>query len=80
MSRYKCTIERSMYSAWVEGELHLDPENYLYCDDDIDLYNAVQEELYDACNTGDVIWKDSDCDFDIPKDFIDEWKSLKGLK
>ena len=80
MSSYRCTIDRQLWSAWVESALHLDPADYLECEDVDELRDMVRDELYDSCDTGDVQWKDGDTDIEISSDFITEWKSLKGLE
>lgn len=77
--QYKCTLERCLFSAWVESELNLNPADYLHCDSEVELEDAIWEELYDNCDTGNVHWKDSDSDIVIPPEFVEEWRSLKGL-
>lgn len=80
MSKYKCTFEKALYCAWVDSELILDPKDYILYEDEFEFMGAVREDMRDACNTGDVQWKDSDIEWHIPNEFIQEWKSLKGLK
>lgn len=75
---YKCKIEKDLYSAWVESELELSPQDYLFCEDEDDLINSVEDDLRYSINIGNVQYKDWDFIFDIPQSFKDEWKQLKS--
>ena len=44
------------------------------------MLDAVEEDLVKAADSGDIDIYDYDINFDIPNKFIEEWKSLKGLK
>lgn len=75
---YTCKLHKNFVEAYADSELELNPENYLYCDDEDELRDAVEEDLYDVMNTGDVDYDYSESEIDIPDEFIAEWKKLKG--
>lgn len=75
---YTCKIEKILYTSWVKSELYLSPEDYLFCEDESDLKYTVEEDLRCSLNIGDVEYKDYDIRFEIPQEFIDEWKQLKS--
>lgn len=75
---YTCKLHKNFVEAYADSELELNPENYLYCDDEDELRDAVEEDLYDVMNTGDVDYDYSESEMNIPDEFIIEWKKLKG--
>ena len=75
---YRCYLFKRLIDSYVESELILDPENYLYCETEDELLLAVEEDLHDAMNTGDVYWDDSESSVRISDGFINEWKLLKN--
>ena len=75
---YTCKLRKNFVEAYADSELELNPENYLYCDDEYELRDAIEDDLYDAMNTGDVEYDYSESEMDIPDEFIAEWKKLKG--
>lgn len=74
---YTCKIEKLLFSAYAETALELSPQDYLFCEDESDLRYTVEDDLRYALNMGDVQYKDCDSTFEIPQDFIEEWKILK---
>lgn len=74
---YTCKLHKNFIDAYVDSELELNPENYLYCDDEDELFDAISDDLHDIMFVGDVDWVDSDTDVYIPDEFITEWKRLK---
>lgn len=72
-----CKLKRELYFASVEAELELSPEDYLYCEDESDLKETVKDDLKCAVDIGNVEYQGCNTDFEIPKEFIDEWKKLK---
>lgn len=75
---YRCYLFKRLIDSYVESELILDPENYLYCETEDELLLAVEEDLHDVMNTGDVYWDDSESSVRISDGFINEWKHLKN--
>lgn len=75
---YTCKLHKDFVDAYADSELELNPENYLYCDDEDELRDAIEEDLYDVMITGDVEYDYSESKMDIPDEFIIEWKKLKG--
>ena len=75
---YTCKIEKLLFSAWADSELELSPQDYLFCEDESDLVNTVKDDLICSLNIGDVKYNDYDIMFEIPREFIDEWKQLKS--
>lgn len=74
---YTCKLEKLLFSACANIELELSPQDYLFCEDESDLIYTVEDDLRYALNTGDVQYNDCELTFEIPQDFIDEWKKLK---
>lgn len=77
---YTCKIEKLLFSAWVNSELELSPQDYLFCENEYDLRDTVADDLRCSINIGDVQYKDCDVLFEIPQEFIDEWKKLKQFE
>lgn len=71
---YECHLTKRLIDSYVESELILDPEDYLYCETEDELRLMVELDLNDAMNTGNVYWENS---IRIPDEFIEEWKHLK---
>lgn len=74
---YECSLLKRLIDSYVESELILDPEDYLYCETEDELRLMVELDLHDAMNTGNVYWEDSENSIRIPDEFIEEWKHLK---
>lgn len=75
---YTCKLHKNFVEAYADSELELNPENYLYCDDEDELKDAIEDDLYDVMLTGDVEYDYSESEIDIPDEFIEEWKRLKN--
>lgn len=74
---YECHLTKRLIGSYVESELILDPEDYLYCETEDELRLMVELDLNDAMNIGNVYWEDSENNIEIPDEFIEEWKHLK---
>ena len=74
---YTCKLHKEFICAYMDTSLELSPSDYLYCETEDELLLAVEEDLHDAMNTGDVYWDDSESSVRIPDEFIEEWKRLK---
>ena len=70
---------KSYFRARIETEFWLDPEDFLWCEDDDELWDAVVEYIRSEIEYGDVIVEDSESDIDMI-DFRRAWRHLKGLK
>lgn len=66
----------------VNASLDLDPDDFLDCNTLDDLYYEVKEHYYtnpqNEYNLGDVLIEDSDIEYKIPDEFIEEWKKLRA--
>ena len=74
---YTCKLHKEFICAYIDTSLELSPSDYLYCDDEDELFDAISDDLHDIMFIGDVDWVDSDTDVYIPDEFITEWKHLK---
>lgn len=74
---YTCKLHKEFICAYIDTSLELSPSDYLYCDNEDELLDAVSDDLHDVMYVGDVDWVDSCSDLDIPNEFIEEWKYLK---
>lgn len=54
--------------------------NYLDCNDECDLNDSVYDEIRDGFSVGDLEIDQAEMDFSLPKEFVDEWKKLKGYE
>lgn len=74
---YTCS-KKEYIEAIVNISLELSPSDYLYCINEQDLIDSVEEDLIAASNYSDVEIFDSEhIEFNIPKEFINEWRKLK---
>lgn len=75
---YKCSKREDICDARAYVSLELNPADYLFCENEDDLMNTVEEDLQEAVSYGDIIVYDR-CEMEliIPKGFIDEWLKLK---
>lgn len=80
MSNYICSCNKHITDAELNLDLELNPSDYLWCASKLEMLDAVEEDLVEAADSGDIDIYDYDINFDIPNKFIEEWKSLKGLK
>lgn len=80
MSKYKMPYRYDVHWGFIDNQVELSPEDYLYCNDVSDLYDAIYDDIYDSFSTGDLEIDQADMDYSIPQEFIDEWKVLKGYE
>lgn len=73
----KVTFGWNIYNAYTDGERELFPSDYLYCDTERDLRDAIHDDLCDSSDLGAVILKEAELEFELPDEFIAEWKRLK---
>lgn len=66
MSNYKIPYRYDVHWGFIDNQIELNPEDYLDYDDECDLNDAVYDAIWDS--------------FSLPKEFIDEWKRLKGYE
>lgn len=68
--------------GFVNSSLDLDPSDFLDCETLDDLYYYVKDYYYsnpqNEYSLGDVSVEDSDIEYKIPDEFIEEWKKLKA--
>lgn len=60
--------------------IELNPSDYLDCNDECDLNDSVYDEIRDSFSVGDLEIDQAEMDFSLPKEFVDEWKKLKGYE
>lgn len=75
---YTCKLHKEFICAYIDTSLELSPSDYLYCETEDELLLAVEQDLHDAMDTGDVCWDDSEGSTIISDGFINEWKHLKN--
>lgn len=75
----KVTFGWNIYNAYTDEERELFPSDYLDCDTEGDLKGAIHDDLCDSSNLGAVILNATELEFELPDEFIAEWKRLKGL-
>ena len=73
----KVTFGWNIYDAYTDEERELFPSDYLNCDTERDLKDAIHDDLCDSSNLGAVILNDAELEFELPDEFIVEWKRLK---
>lgn len=74
---YECSLFKRLVDAYIESELIISPEDYLYCETEAELSLEIQEDIQESMNTGDVSWDESENEVNIPEGFINEWRTLK---
>ena len=79
MADYWISYTKYITRARVNVDFSLSPKDFLECEDEDELKDMVKEHIWDNVEYGDVEVDDSESEFDIPDEFIKEWKSLKGL-
>ena len=80
MSKHTLTYNADIYSAFVNVDFELDPEDFLGIENENDLIDKVYDIIYSEVNMGDVQVDLSENEIINLTEFIEEWKSLKGLK
>lgn len=75
---FSCKIAKKL-NVILGTELILSPNDYLWCNDESELLAAIQEDLCEAIDYGDIftITSGAGNEYRIPKEFIDIWKLLK---
>lgn len=73
----KVTFGWNIYNAYTDEEKELFPSDYLDCDTERDLKDAIHDDLCDSSDLGAVILNDAELEFELPDEFIAEWKRLK---
>lgn len=76
-SNMKVTFGWNIYNAYTDEERELFPSDYLDCDTERDLKDAIHDDLCDSSDLGAVILNDAELEFELPDEFIAEWKRLK---
>ena len=73
----KVTFGWNIYNAYTDEERELFPSDYLDCDTERDLKDAIHDDLCDSSDLGAVILNDAELEFELPDEFIAEWKRLR---
>lgn len=73
----KVTFGWNIYNAYTDEERELFPSDYLDCDTERDLKDAIHDDLCDSSDLGAVILNEAELEFELPDEFITEWKRLK---
>lgn len=68
----KCWYDKVEYY-----EIDLDPKDFIYCDDEDDLWENVKEMVETSEPVRERIY-DYDSEFQLPEEFINEWRELKN--
>lgn len=76
----KVTFGWNIDSAYTDEERELFPSNYLNCNTERDLRDAIRDDLCDSSDLGAVILNEAELEFKLPDEFIAEWKELKQRK
>lgn len=79
MSEHWVEFNRYTWKGFIHSELKLNPEDFLECKDEGELTDAIYDIISMEIDTGDVRIDESESEL-IMEDFLNEWKSLKGLK
>ncbi len=74
---YVCALQKTFVGAYADSELELSPSDYLYCDSEAELKEAVEDDLNEAMIIGYIDYDYSESEVNIPDEFIEEWKRLK---
>lgn len=80
MSHSLCVKE--YVKGWAIHEVELNPSNFYEAEDEDELHDMVFNLICDEYITDvkGVNLSNRELDYELPKEFIEEWKSLKGLK
>lgn len=70
MSNYKIPYRYDVHWGYIN------PSDYLDCNDECDLNDSVYDEIRDSFSVGDLEIDQAEMDFNLPKEFVDEWKRL----
>lgn len=73
----KVTFGWSIYNAYTDEEEDLFPSDYLDCDTERELKDAIHDDLCDRSDLGAVMLNGAELEFELPDEFIAEWKRLK---
>lgn len=75
-------LVKEYIEGWALHEVELNPSNFYDAKDEEELQDMVWERISDEelSDSGDFNVKTREVDYELPKEFIEEWKSLKGLK
>ena len=73
----KVTFGWNIYDAYTDEERELFPSDYLDCDTEEELGDAIYDDLYGSSDLGEVILNEAELEFELPDEFIAEWKRLK---
>lgn len=79
MSKHWVEYKKFIWKAYINTEFQLDPEDFLHCTDEDELKDAIYDVVYEEVDYGDISIDESKSELTMV-DFINEWKSLKGLK
>lgn len=79
MSEHWIEFNRYIWRGFIYSELKLNPEDFLECKDEGELTDAIYDIIGMEVDTGDVQIDESESELKM-EDFLNEWKSLKGLK
>lgn len=71
----KVTFGWNIYNAYTDEERELFPSDYLDCDTERDLKDAIHDDLCYSSDLGAVILNEAE--LELPDEFIAEWKRLK---
>lgn len=68
--------------GWALSEMELNPSNFYDAKDEEELHDMVWDRIFDrlSSDSGRINVSEREIDYNLPQEFIDEWKSLKGLK
>lgn len=79
MSEHWVEFNKYIWKGFIYSELELNPEDFLECKDEDELTDAIYDIVGMEIDTGDVQIDESESELKM-EDFLNEWKSLKGLK
>ena len=79
MSEHWVEYDRYIWRAAIHTSFELNPEDFLECEDEDELEDAIYDMIAMETETGDVQIDESESELKM-EDFLNEWKSLKGLK
>lgn len=81
MSNYKVPYRYDVHWGYInDDDIELNPSDYLDCNDECDLNDSVYDKIRDSFSVGDLEIDQAEMDFSLPKEFVDEWKKLKGYE